>query len=531
MLKNKFILILGLLAFINIYYEINPFVFNSTTNNIEELPFIYKLSGLASYPYDEYVKLHTENFTQITPYILLITGITKLFNLNDLTILFFILHAITLSILYLSIRQLYKGIFDAPESLVITSIICLNFFLKIIYVIPNNRTLFYDFLDPEFLTYPFLLFTIAFHIKKEWLMAFFSLLIASIIHPLYALPLLPALVLNKLKNIKSHFLYFLAVFPYTIFLWLKSRQTSDSGISASMITEIIRAPHHYKIPNLQYIDHSTLVFYLFSISLLTISYFIFKTKSTKREYLPILEIASLLIGLLISTSLVSSFIRIPILIQLTPYRIGVIIVILSWVIFSCSLFKASSNLNNFIKKFDLAFITLLLLISLFMTLKEDHFLTIENKNFTDRKDVVSWIKNNTSKNDLFLNYSDLDIRTETLRSDYFGFQTSPLTANGQISWYKRFLAYYDVPSTIPLTNYQESKTFASSTHDININNVLKRSKAPINYIVILKDKKPFSKITELVNLSNKNYNYITKDLNLVLENANYKIYKPKERKL
>lgn len=528
MFKNKlFILILGLLAFINIYYEINPFVFNATTNNIEELPFIYKLIGLAPYPYDEYVKLHTEHFTQVTPYILLITFIAKIFNLHDLTILFFILHAITISIFYLSIRQLYKCISDVPESLVIISIFCLNLFLRIIYVIPNNRTLFYDFLDPEFLTYPFLLFTIAFHIKKERPLAFFSLLAASVLHPLYALPLLPALILSELKNFKTHFLYLLAVLPYTIFLWLESRQTINSDINTSMTLEIIRAPHHYRIPNLEHFDYSILIFYLFSISLLIISFLVLKKKSPESEYLAIVKINSFLIALLLLTSAVSSFIRIPILIQLTPYRIGVIIVILSWVLFCYTLFKSLNVLNIFMKRFDLALISFLLLISLLMTLKENGLTTSENKNFSIRKDVISWIKNNTSKNDLFLNYSDLDIRTETLRSDYFGFQTSPLTANGQIAWYKQFLVYYDVPTSIPPTNYKESKEFASSSHNINISTVLKRSKAPINYIVLLKNKKPFSKVTELVNLSNRNYNYITKDLNLVFENESYRIYKPK----
>lgn len=530
MLRNRFLVLsLGLLTFVNIYYDINSFAFNASTNNIEELPFIYKLSELSSYPNDEYVKQHTSNFTQITPYIFFITSLVKIFHLEDLTVLFFILHAITICLLYFSIRQILKYLSEAPESLIILSTFSLNLLLKATYFIPNNRTLFYDFLDPEFLTYPFILFTLGFHIKKERMMAFFSLLITSILHPLYAIPLFPTLVLSEMKNLKNHFLYFLAIFPYTIFLWFKSRQTLERNISASMTCEIIRAPHHYKIPTLQNFDQQTFIFYLISTSLLIISFILFKKFSPEKKYQPILKINFLLITLLIFTSIISSFIKIPILVQLTPYRIGVIIVILSWILFCDSLFEISNKISQSIKKFDLLIVISLLLISLIPTLKQENSSLATNKDFFLRKEVISWIRNNTSRKDLFLNYSDLDIRTETLRSDYFKFQTSPLTANDQITWYKQFLIFYDVPDSIPLTSYQEAKDFASSYHEINIGNVLKRSKASINYIILLKNKKSFSKITDLVNLSNKNYTYNVKEIDLVFENGNYAVYKSKKK--
>lgn len=525
MLKNKFLLlVIGLLTFINIYYELNPFAFNATTNNIEELPFIYKLTGLAEYPHDSYVKLHTSNFTQITPYVSFISLLVKMFELKDLTILFFTLHAIVLSLLYLSIRQIYKYLSDIPESLIMISILSLNLLLKVIYFIPNNRTLFYDFLDPEFLTYPLLLFTIGFHLKKRFLLAALYLFLATIVHPLYALPLIPALIISQIKNTRIHLFYLLATLPYTIFLWAKSRQTINSNLDASMINEIIRAPHHYKIPVFFSFDYSVSIFYLVSFLLIGIGYFFIKNKPSNTSSLSLIKINFLLISILLITSLISCCIRIPILIQLTPYRIGIIIVILSWIIFFHSCLNNFHSIYSFFKKFDLAIMSVLLVGSLAACFKSET-ITIPNKDFTYRSEAISWIKNNTQKDSLFLNYSDLDIRTETFRSDYFGFQTSPLIADGQIDWYREFLAYYDVPNTIPETEYSKAKAYASSIHTINIANVINKSKSPINYVVILRNKIPFSKVTELVNLSNKSYTYNTSGLILVFENNKYFIFK------
>ena len=142
----------------------------------------------------------------------------------------------------------------------------------------------------------------------------------------------------------------------------------------------------------------------------------------------------------------------------------------------------------------------------------------------EKDNFLGWIKKNTSEDDLFLNYTDVDIRTTVLRSDFFRFQTPPLTGDSEISWYKKYCVYYDIPDEINETDYINVKKYASSKHIINTERVVKRSNSQIKYILISKTKKSFSRIEDWVNLKHKNYKYDLNNFRKIFENKDYAVY-------
>ncbi len=531
---------LGMVIFINFYYKMNLFIFNPESNNPEEIPLINKLMGLAPYTKDDFVQVMTSHFTQVTPYINFIAEIGKLLKLNDLLFLYFALHALTLCLLYISIRYLFKLISNCNESIINLSIISLMLFLELVYVIPNQRNLFFDFFDPEFATYPFLLLATSFHINKKYIFAIICLFFGTILHPLYTIPLSFGLlfslfvdIIKKKETTKSAITYglgyFLSVFPYSFFVWFTSRQTIKSNIDSSFVMEIIRAPHHYKIPTLYSCDKTTIVFFAYSLILGIISFFIFKFYLTensitrfKENFFRLFTINYSLVGLLVFVSLITTFVRFPILVRLTPYRIGVIIVVLTWILFTASLINLFNFKEHLLNAVDV--ISLCICVGIFLFINLTWADKIQSTTKSEKDNFLNWIKNNTSKDDLFLNYTDADIRTTVLRSDFFRFQAPPLTGDSEISWYKKYCIYYDIPDEINETDYNNVKKYASSKHTINTERVIKRSKAPIKYILISKTKKSFSRIEDWVNLKNKNYKYDLNNFKTIFENKDYAVY-------
>ncbi len=540
MKKNKNIVsaFLYLFIFIFIYFSLNPFVFNASTNNIEELPYLYKLLGFAPFTQDELVQYHTNQYTQITPYISLIVLLAKVFSLKDLLFLFFILYLITVSLLYISFKKVYKSISNTPDILIVLFIVLFNLILKIYYIIPNNRTLFFDFFDPEFITYPFLFFTIAFHISRNYYLSFLCLFLGTILHPLYTIPLLPAMLVCTIydfykKNIDEKLavilfsLYSLAVIPYTLFLWLTSKQTINCGYDISFVPEILRGTHHHKIPLLFSLDRNTSTFFLFSILLSTIGYFIHKKKNKLKSMDSLLVINFSLIGLLLSISFIAEFARVPILVQLTPYRIGIVITVLSWILFTSSISNFFSRFTDKLNTYSSLVSPLVFIIVLVLFLSTLPNQCSDNISYDSqsRNEVISWINKNTSKDDLFLNYSDLDIRTEVLRSDYFNLRTCYLTGDGQILWYRRMLIYFNIPSNLPENDFFRIRDTLQNKHLITIRNVIQRSRTPIKYIILTKDKRNFSEVANLLNYKNENYTYNTDGLKNLFENKIYIVYK------
>ena len=535
-MKKVLILILALVLFHHLFYEIYPFIYGSAAN-LEELPLIYKLMGFADYSKDEYVLGHFIKFTQVTPYISGITLLAKLFHCKDLVVLFYILHLLTIILMYFAIRRICKQLGHTSETQVIFSIISLLLLIKVINVIPNQRNLLHDYLDPELVIQPLMFFIIAAHLEKKYLECCLYLVIGTIIHPLYIILLLPGLFgsfifrfikkeLSFLGFIKYGSAYFVIVISYSLFLLIQSNKASVGEIDASLVEEIIRGPHHFKIPTLFYFDKTTIYFYIYSFLLSIISYFLYiRNKNIesklKTNFLDLSFINYFIFIFLIVATIIATFKRIPLLVELTPYRAGLASVVITWIVFISSLTNKINLKTEILDNVDFMIIVFGMLIffglSLFRLTNKEQII----EKFPERKEFITWLTKNTKSDDLFLNYTDVDIRTKAFRSDYYRYQTGGITTDLHLSWYKKFGIYFDIPETIKPNQYQKMIDYARSKHTINLSRVLSKSKEPINYVLILKAKRSFSPVEEFMGVKNKNYSYNTSGLIKVFENKEY----------
>ncbi len=536
MLKKSLILIFALVLFQDIFYEIYPFVFGSAAN-LEELPLFYKLMGFAEYAKDDYVQGHFIKFVQVIPYLTGITFIAKAFHCSDLVVVFYVLHLLTICLTYIAIRELIKKLGSGGETQVIVSIIGLLLLIKTVNVIPNQRNLLHDYLDPELVIQPFLFFIIAAHIEKKYLKSCAFLLIGTILHPLYTILLLPGLFgsffIQLLKKtiawkeaLKYTFLYFVIVISYSVFLLIQSNKAYVGEIDASLVEEIIRGPHHFTIPTLFSFDQTTTYFYIYSLILSIITILLTRrNKHLKNDFKEkIIDLSiinySWFIFLIIVT-IIATFTRISLLVELTPYRAGLASVVVTWVLFCSSLVNYFNISKERFFKSDFIIISIGLLLFFALSIYRINYPEKAIEQCSERKEFISWIKNNTNSDDLFLNYTDVDIRTKAFRSEYYRYQTGGITTDLHLLWYKKFKIYFDIPDTIKPTEYHRMIDYARSKHTIKISRVIERSKAPINYILILKAKRYISPVEEYMGLQTKDYIFDTDGYKKVFENNDY----------
>ena len=337
--------LIGLLIFLSIFLAYFGFYF-PIVNNVEELPLIYKMLGIASYPNDDFVTYHTENFTQIYPFLFLLTSLIKIFSIQNISYFYFICFLSTISFYYLFLYKIQNSIAKINP-------IVFSFLLNVVFVIfdqlpfvPADRWAINNFFDPELLVFVLIFGFISQHFAAHFKSAAVFLFLASLHYPVYVIPLMPAILVtiypifrtNRLQFYKISFSYFIPSLTYILFLWTVSRQTEGLEIDVSLIMEFVRAPWHYQIPTPfeMFFTHSIFfsLILLSNISIL-IAIYIFKNKFLtssfqKYNYLKAIFCFNILLILtLFLTSLVNFFIRIPLLIQISPYRIGVFVALLT----------------------------------------------------------------------------------------------------------------------------------------------------------------------------------------------------------
>jgi len=330
-------------------------------------------------------------------------------------------------------------------------------------------------------------------------------LIATLLHPLYTVPLLGSfcctLLFRWLRNgltatrlLSLLTIYFLAVVPYTFFLWYTSRQETPSIYNASLIHEIIRAPHHLTIPTLVSPGTGYLFFYVAIAVFLAAHPFFSRFDLINNTDLPVHErekrqdiytIIGALIGFMLLASVISTLTRIDLLVQLTPYRTGLIVVMLSWLLFLDAFFRSCCWRNLPVSK-GVKTGTLIFIFLFGMVVGGRIFIDCSRPMSSEpaKKEMIDWIQTNCSTNrGLFLNYSDIDVRTCCRRSDFFRFQTFSLSPDGQIDWYNRLLIYYDVQESIDYQDYEAVKKFIQEKKPVRIENVLKKIPKPVSYLL------------------------------------------------
>ena len=526
--------ILIIILFCSLFYYSAPFQYGSG-NNVEELPMIYKVAGFAEYEQDPLVQISLSQFNAGSIFVYTMGFIGSVVGIEGMPFIYFMAHLFTLVLLCFSIIRILKSLRLSTGHSYLIVLLTLLIFNHYLHLIPNQRSLFWSYLDPEFVVATILFFSISAFIEDHLRTAAFFLFIGTLLHPLYALPIggayivisLLAFFKNKTQALSKAGLYFICIIPYSVLLLYLSHQQIDSIYDVSLLHEFVRAPHHLTIPGWgsgnvrQYLRFFGSTFFM-----LVLSYLLWKQNSTKRQtYInfikdifnslsrgqmsPFEKLASILFILMLYlglASLVASFVRIPILVQLTPYRIGLFVVVL----LVCVL---SSLLNEFVdqKKIKaspkwLFYVLPLLLTGLiFQTL--DFKSNINHKN---RLETIGWINETLPRNSLFLNYSDIDVRTDCLRSDFFVFKSIPLNTNGQIDWYERLLIYYDIPEEEFGLDYKKvASKIKDSQHKIHVYKVLNKTSLLVPQYLLFDINQPI--------VGYEGYD-------LIFEKGDYKIY-------
>ncbi len=542
----------GAILFCSIFYLAVPFYFG-LWNNEEELPLVYEMSGTAEYAGDPFVTWHTEHYSQVMPYIAVISTVARVLHVTDMFPLYVALHALFLALLYISIRGCFRVSSNGGEAAAFFTVLSLLIIIQLINPIPAGRWLFVNYLDPEFVTLPFLFFTVSSFAAGRYGMSYLSILIAAVIHPLYALPMLFAVSAGLLYRwYRGHdtftgiftkgLLYLVMVMPYTFLLWSLSRGEQNPGLDPSKILEFVRSPWHHKIPTITSPDAGSILFYAFSLICIGGAVCLFRKKPAPGGgFLPALfntraggllmagvesvdaneagkdkpesfeNLMAVNVSLLIflaGVSLIATFARIPLLVQLSPYRISSVVVALSLVLFASALVQAYKKY-----RVRLSFPGHILIWAIVIgtaaaggaVFSQTHITprrVLANRILSNERKMVQWVEKNTGRNELFINYSIVDLRTVAMRPVYFNFKSLPLTVDRQVDWYRRLRIQYDVPSNIKPDDYKKVRDYTGvdihsrneafnlaadgsmKQYTVDLERVLSRSGMPVSWIVV-----------------------------------------------
>ena len=529
-LNSRKLLVALILAYLAVFYLDNPFIFGFR-NNVEEIPLLNEIGGKISYDQDAFVQFHTTHLTQVITYVTLIHTLTSCFGMDLLPQIFLVLHTLTLITIYLSIRLLYRQLGVTNEIQVAVGVVGLYLITKYINLIPADRWLFACYLDPELLVFPFLFLPVGLHLGRTYFWAGICLFIANTLYPIYALFIYGALLVclftewfTKGSKLSESLVpaggYTLAVMPYLILLWYYS---GGKGIAdASLIMEILRAPHHYRIYPIHDLPWKFFAFSIvgvfFGIPLLGREHQVFK----RSRQLSVMLI-SMITGLVL-TSLVATFVRWPLIIQISPYRMGVVVVVFTWVSLTAAILIYHPIGISLPKRSIRIILTLSLILASVGVLGKAYRVHYPFEG-GDKGETIEWIKRNTRPGDLFMSYSDLPIRTFGLRPLYFSFKTIPLNTDAQFDWYDRLRIQYDMMGlNAPYTEagLREAKRLLSSSYTVELCKAVANTEKPIRYVVV-QDAETIHAGDFIFGMNIKHFN--AEGLTPVFSNSRYTIYR------
>lgn len=502
----------SILIFLIFFYKLYPFTFGLNTDNVEELPLIYKQIGKANYLQDKYVNGHLNIYNQIIPYTTFLSVIITFFNPNNIYLIYFGLHISVIILFYLLFRSIMKSLIKGNEFLYLFISMLILFISSKIRFIPAGQFIFLPFLDPTLVATMTSLWSIFFFINYQYLASIFTLFITTIIHPLYSIPILLIFMFTYILEImqKTKYLtrksiliiigYLLSVLPYSVLLYRITFFPKTNNIDLSAVHEIIRSPHHLRIPTIsdpliyltEYRNFFILILlYLFLNFLIYISgiipnrLFLQLKKMFADKISTTNRLIFFFIFLLITTSLLSSFKRIDLLIQMNFYRIASVFAPLMIIfVFSLILTPLKNALNKIhMRSFSLTLLIFLLSIIGFSSIISETINKPVQQMNINMEDMVNFIQQNTGRDSLFLNYSDIDIRTLAYRSDYFRFKTFPVYTKGQQDWYDDLLIYYDLKHFVNPNDYQRVKSLLDY-NTISLQRVLANINYRVDYILL-----------------------------------------------
>ena len=542
----------GCLAWLCFVYGTNGFLFG-VANNVEELPAIYYVAGVADFPHDPMVNGLVSRWNQASPYIYLLGGLVRTSGVDGAPWLFLSLHIALMTITYLALRRILIALGGWSEWAIFASLLVL-FWIDQWRILPSERVLFFNFMDPEHVSIVFCLASVASLVQDKWRWVAVHISIATIVHPLYGLPLIGCLwwvlaVRWQRKEDAFSWSARAAVgcgavgLTYAVLLWLHDSPSGPALWDVSQVQEAIRSPHCHVIPHLDQAGFWQA--WLPLVVLVGVAWLSNRfraqssanegsitrgcPRSVPRHQRELITIISLLLVYMLLASLVDAAIRIPLLVKLTPYRMAVVVFPLLWTL-ALTVGLASWSVPRWLLSPQLRGLASVCLAVLSMAYAAQartvSFALYPHKGpwlNSAGSEVLRFIRDETSSADVFLNYSDLDLRSAALRSDIFRFKTIPLYSEAQLHWYHRLLAVNDVPKEIPHFDYELVRDYIQQEREISLREVIDRLDQPVDYILINRRTTfvdPFVSCNGRGNLAR----FDPQDLVLVLENDTYAVY-------
>jgi len=528
-----------------------PF-FYGVSDNREEIPAIFYINSLALYSNDEYIKLSVTEFNVATPYLYFISCLSKYLSLSMYPVLFFTLLQITLISIFITAKNIFKlfssnfSYFFFFLSFIALEMLLLNF----PYLIFGGRWFFSNYFDPQFLSYSMCFLSILFFFKEKYFLATLFLFFANLFSPLLSLPIYFAYSfvifslfffkqIRPLRFFQVNILFFLSIFPYSVFLFFKT-QNNISELDPQKIMSLVRSTDLSRIPHLFDLNFNDLYFIIFLFFLIVFTFlFVLMRVNLGKKQLSIknIEINKLkkefnlnfllfilfLTSYLLIFSVVSSLVYIPFLYRLDPYRISVILVPIMF-FFCCANFFHYLNLKKIHNKLLFFLSPLSLVFIIYLAINNFSYISSKSEGdennynstevFIDAKEVINWVKKNTSESDTFINYTDsknvVTLRTHAKRSTFFSWKTINLTNSGLVRWYERLLINYGIEKDP--SDYRGIRSFignkARNINEVDISYVINQIDYNINYILAPK---------AFVLKNNK--------FNIIFENNSYIVYK------
>lgn len=489
---------MGLLLFLALVYGSSPFRFG-IKNNVEEVPLVLARAGAASYPNDPFVAAHATRFTQASAYVNVLAGLTRAFGVERLPWIFFVCHVITMIGLYLSLRSILLALGVEREILVLTSVLLLRFLDMKTTVLPGARWIFSVYLDPELVVQPFVFGAVGALLGGRRKTSALLLLLGTLVHPLYTIPSSGAFVVLDLVRREAPLVasrHLLLTVPYALGLFVAGLRPEPGPFDTSRISEIVRAPHHCHLPS-PFAFWSGNESFFGAVFLLLLGIFWLRSlpppsprsprKAIHEDRLDAcLLLALVLLAFMLGSIVANGIVRIGLLVKITPLRAGT-------VVFPLTLFvligRAWARRGTDGGPGTGAAARLVPLVVALLTIHFGAQAWRRNEISWQRGpqagDLVRWVEANTAEDTLFLNYSDFDLRTHGMRSDWFRFKNWPLTDAAQEAWYERLLVYFDVPASVPPTAYERVRGYVNAPiRPIDVETVISRMTKRPNFVLL-----------------------------------------------
>ncbi len=544
----------GLIIFLILVYVFFPFSYG-TGNNQLSVPLIMHKAGIADFSQDLTINGQGKAFTQETPLIFLLSNVVKLFKISNMFWLYFGLHLLSILVLFFALRSINIYIMNMSD---LANTIVLSLFVVLLKVIQTMSPGFV-FLGSEFSQYffslPLVFILISMSLQNDKILLYFFYLLLAIFSPFYAVlmlvPILGNIILRTIQNKEK----FVAAFTDIIVIGLIGvgyyyyLYKSVYGLDTSFYDPVNISAKIAQVSGFQFSTVINpvvsqiwlgLVIVLLGISSIIIHKFVrmrletpdlvkafkisglveikqMETNNTPpMNYLGNLSqmknmIVSILVFFLI-ISFVNSYKQINWLVLLQPVNLFFPLLFLSWSVFFGIIDKKVIRKEiGFAESGKMVIALFILVLVIFAGVKiPAKVVNVTAKLQSEQVELVKWIKTELPENSHFLNYTNLDLRLLSHRTEYFRFDCYPSDGKLQNYWYRRYLNFYCIPDTIAKDNFVSNKKFADKMHWIFLKKVVQNTNDPINYI--------------LTPNGENYYRYYPENLVLLYSNAKYNLY-------